>query len=574
MSEEKTEEPAEDAIPVPEKARQRDWMPSLIWLIPILAAVVGISLAVQTWLQRGPEIIITFHSAQGLEAGKTKVKYKEVEIGSVTSVKLSKDHTQVQVTVLLNKEAESFAAADSRFWVVRARMGSSGVSGLSTLLSGGYIGADAGIEKEKAHKFTGLEVPPIVTRDASGKQFVLRAADIGSLDVGSPIYFRRIEVGKVSAYDLDEDGKNITMRIFVNTPYDKFVGVNTRFWHASGVDVQLSASGIAVNTQSLMTILLGGLSFQSPDDDRGPTAKENTAFVLAKNQAEALKDDDGEARTALLYFKQSVRGLTPGAEVNFRGLVLGHVKSIGIEYDRERKEFSMPVLVEFYPARLGRRYIQARDQEKITPQQRMQFMIKRGLAAQLRTGSLITGQLYVALDFFPEIAAANKAASKNGAAKEAPPKDALPKDAAPADATPPTDAPSTLLILPTVPGNVEQMQAQVAELAQKFNKIPFEQIGNELNASLKELKQTLNSTGRLADKLNNDVAPEMAVALKDVSKTLSQTERILSGDAPLAQDLRQALQELTRAAASLRILTDYFELHPEAVIRGKQKDKQ
>lgn len=563
MSDEKTEEPAEDAIPVPEKARQRDWMPSLIWLIPILAAVVGISLAVQTWLQRGPEIIITFHSAQGLEAGKTKVKYKEVEIGSVTSVKLSKDHTQVQVTVLLNKEAESFAAADSRFWVVRARMGSSGVSGLSTLLSGGYIGADAGIEKEKAHKFTGLEVPPIVTRDASGKQFVLRAADIGSLDVGSPIYFRRIEVGKVSAYDLDEDGKNITMRIFVNTPYDKFVGVNTRFWHASGVDVQLSASGIAVNTQSLMTILLGGLSFQSPDDDRGPPAQENTAFVLAKNQAEALKDDDGEAKTALLYFKQSVRGLTPGAEVNFRGLVLGQVKSIGVEYDRKRKEFSMPVLVEFYPTRLGRRYIQARDQEKITPEQRMHFMIKRGLAAQLRTGSLITGQLYVSLDFFPEIAAANKADSKNGTTKEASPKDTLPNEVS-----------STLFILPTVPGNVEQMQAQVAELAQKFNKIPFEQIGNELNASLIELKQTLNSTGRLADKLNNDVAPEMAVALKDVSKTLSQTERILSGDAPLAQDLRQALQELTRAAASLRILTDYFELHPEAIIRGKQKDKQ
>lgn len=573
MSEEKTEEPAEEAIPVPEKARQRDWMPSLIWLIPILAAVVGISLAVQTWLQRGPEITITFHSAQGLEAGKTKVKYKEVEIGAVTSVKLSEDHAHVQVTVLLKKEAESFAAADSRFWVVRARMGSSGVSGLGTLLSGGYIGADAGVEKEKAHKFTGLEVPPIVTRDASGKQFVLRAADIGSLDVGSPIYFRRIEVGKVSAYDLDDDGKNITMRIFVNAPYDKFVGANTRFWHASGFEMKLSASGIAVNTQSLMTILLGGLAFQSPDDDRGPVAKENTAFALAKDQDEAMKDDDGEARTVLLYFKESVRGLVPGAEVNFRGLVLGQVKSIGIEYDRERKAFNMPVLVEIYPARMGRKFIQVRDQEQITPQRRLQFMVKNGLAAQLRTGSIITGQLYVALDFFPEVAAANKAASKNGVTKNAPPTDASPPGTSFTDA-PPTDVSPTLFLLPTVPGNATQIQAQVSEVAQKLNKIPFEQIGNELNASLKELKQTLNSTGRLADKLNNDVAPEMVVALKDVSKTLSETERILSGDAPLVQDLRQTLQELSRAAASLRILTDYFELHPEAVIRGKQKDKQ
>ena len=227
----------------------------------------------------------------------------------------------------------------------------------------------------------------------------------------------------------------------------------------------------------------------------------------------------------------------------------------------------MPVLVDMYPARLGRQFIHARDQELITPHRRLQFMIKRGLAAQLRTGSLITGQLYVALDFFPEIAAANKAASKSGTATQAPPTDAPSTEASP------TDAP-TFFLLPTVPGNVEQIQAQVAELAQKFNKIPFDQIGNELNASLKELKVTLASTGRLAERLNNDVAPEMAVALKDVSKTLNETERILSGDAPLVQDLRQTLQELSRAAASLRILTDYFELHPEAVIRGKQKDKQ
>ena len=568
MSEEKIEESVAEAIPVPEKTRQRDWMPSLIWLIPILAAVVGISLAVQTWLQRGPEITIEFRSAEGLEAGKTKVKYKEVQIGNVTAVRLAKGHDRVLVTVLLNKEAENFAARDSRFWVVRARMGSGGVSGLSTLLSGGYIGADAGIEKEKAHKFTGLEVPPIVTRDASGKQFVLRAADIGSLDVGSPIYFRRIEVGKVSSYDLDDDGKNITMRVFVNAPYDKFVGANTRFWHASGFEMKLSASGIAVNTQSLMTILLGGLAFQAPEDNMGPSAKENTSFVLAKDRDEALKDDDGEARNVILYFKQSVRGLTPGAEVNFRGLVLGQVKSIGMEYDRERKEFNMPVLVEIYPARIGRQFIHARDKEKITPQQRLQFMVKQGLAAQLRTGSLITGQLYVALDFFPEVAAAHKEATKNVAVTKALPTEALSSDVPSPDALP------TFFLLPTVPGNVEQIQAQVAELAQKFNKIPFDQIGNELNASLKELKQTLNSTGRLAEKLNNDVAPEMAVALKDVSKTLIQTERILSGNAPLAQDLRQALQELARAAASLRVLTDYFELHPEAVIRGKQKDKQ
>ncbi|MEO7559059.1 MAG: MlaD family protein, partial [Nitrosospira sp.] len=272
-----------------------------------------------------------------------------------------------------------------------------------------------------------------------------------------------------------------------------------------------------------------------------------------ESQSEALKEQDGEAAIVLLNFKQSVRGLAPGAEVSFRGLTLGHVKSVGIEYDPKQQEFSMPVLVEVYPERLGRKFVEFQRQSKYTPQQRLQFMISRGLGAQLRTGNLFTGQVYIAFDFFPKIFPANKDASGNAAG---------------------ADASRTLLQLPTIPSSADALQTQVSEITLKLSKVPFDQIGNELQHSLKELKQTLNSTGRLAEKLNNDVAPEMAVAMKDVSKTLSAVERTLSEDAPLQQDLRQMLQELSRAAASLRILTDYFELHPEAVIRGKQKDKQ
>lgn len=557
MNEEKTgagkADDTAETMPAPRKVRQQDWIPSLIWLIPILAAVIGISLAVNTWIQRGPEITITFSSAEGLEAGKTKVKYKEVEIGTVQSIKLSEDRSYVLVSVLLTQEAKSFTAADSRFWVVRPRVAGSGVSGLTTLLFGAYIGADAGIETEKTDKFIGLEVPPIITRDASGKQYALHATDIGSLDIGSPVYYRRIKVGQVTAFDLDDDGKGITVRIFINTPYDKFVGINTRFWHASGFDMQINANGFTLNTQSLATVLLGGLSFQSPEENPGPSAKENTAFVLAASQAEAFKEEDGEAEIILLNFKQSVRGLTPGAEVSFRGLVVGHVKSIGIEYDPKAQEFSMPVLVEVYPARLGRKFIEDRKRSKYTPQQRLQFMINRGLSAQLRTGNFLTGQIYIALDFFPKAIPAKKDASRNIVG---------------------TDTPDALMQLPTIPSSADEIQTQVSEIAFKLSKVPFDQIGNDLQESLKVLKQTLNSTGQLAEKLNNDVAPEITLAMKDLHKTLNAAERTLSADAPLQQDLRQTLQELTRAAASLRILTDYFQRHPESVIRGKREDKQ
>jgi paraquat-inducible protein B len=566
MSEEKSGETGEagpivhpadgaEAIPAPEKVRQRDWIPSLIWLIPILAAVIGISIAIKTWVQHGPEITIIFNSAEGLEAGKTKVKYKEVDIGTVQSIMLSEDRSHVLVSVQLKKEAKSFTAADSRFWVVRPRIAGSGVSGLSTLLFGAYIGADAGVATDTADIFTGLEVPPIVTRDASGKQYALHANDIGSLDIGSPVYYRRIRVGQVTAFDLDDDGKGITVRIFVNAPYDKFVGINTRFWHASGFDMQINASGFTLNTQSLASVVLGGLSFQSPDDEPGPPAKESTTFVLAESQIEALKEKDGPAEIILLNFKQSIRGLAPDAEVSFRGLVLGRVKSIGIDYDRKQQEFSMPVLVEVYPARLGKNFAEYRRQSKYTPQQRLQFMIDRGLAAQLRTGNFLTGQAYVALDFFAKSALASSI--KKGVSRKM-----LGKDISPA-----------VLQLPTISGSADEIQTQISEIALKLSKVPFDRIGDELQQSLKMLKQTLDSTGQLAEKLNSDVAPEITAAMKDVSRTLNAAERTLSEDAPLQQDLRQTLQELARAAVSLRILTDYFERHPESIIRGKRGDK-
>ncbi|SCX88669.1 paraquat-inducible protein B [Nitrosospira sp. Nl5] len=557
MNEEKTGEGKADGltetVPMPRKVRQRDWIPSLIWLIPIVAAVIGLSLAVNTWIERGPEITIAFSSGEGLEAGKTKVKYKEVEIGMVQLIKLSEDHSHVLVSVQLKKEAKGFTAADSRFWVVRPRIAGAGVSGLGTLLSGPYIGADAGVSAEKADKFTGLEVPPIITRDASGRQYALHATDIGSLDIGSPVYYRRIKVGQVTAFDLDEDGRGITIRIFVNAPYDKYVGINTRFWHASGFDMQINANGFTLNTQSLATVVLGGLSFQAPEENRGPPAKENTAFVLAVNQAEAFKEEDGEAEIILLNFKQSVRGLTPGAEVSFRGLIIGHVKSVGIEYDPKTQEFSIPVLVEVYPARLGRKFIEERKRSKYTPQQRLQFMINRGLSAQLRIGNFLTGQIYIALDFFPKVTPVKNDVSRNIAG---------------------TDASVALLQLPTIPSSADEIQTQVSEIALKLSKVPFDQIGSDLQQSLAMLKQTLDSTGQLAERLNNDVAPEITMAMKDLHKTLNAAERTLSADAPLQQDLRQTLQELARAAASLRILTDYLQRHPESVIRGKREDKQ
>jgi paraquat-inducible protein B len=538
------DQPAPPGLPPPRVVRRREWLPSLIWLIPIVAALVGVMLVVRIIMERGPEIVLTFETAEGLEANKTAVKYKDVQIGTVQSLRLARDRSHVRVTVQLGKDAESFTAEDSRFWVVRPRLDTSGISGLGTLLSGAYIGADAGVSEETASEFKGLEDPPIVTRDATGRQFLLRATDVGSLDVGSPVYFRRIKVGQVAAYELDGDGRGVTLRVFVNAPYDKFVGVNTRFWQASGIDAQLSASGFTLRTQSLATILLGGIAFSAPEDAMGPRAEENAAFTLATDETTAMKEPDGPPQLLLMHFNQSLRGLTPGAPVDFRGVVIGEVKSIGVEFDRNAREFRMPVLVQVYPDRLRRRAGERGTESRFSQQERLRFLAEKGLRAQLRNGNLLTGQVYVALDFFPK----------------APPAK--------------IDLDKTPIELATVPNSLDEIQSQVQEIASKLNKVPYEEIATDLRTTLNTLNKTLTTAEQAVSRINNDVTPELAAAMKDVRKTVNTAERTLADDSPLQQDMRQTLRELTRAAGSVRVLTDYLERHPESLLRGKPDDKK
>lgn len=532
--------PPPGGLPQPARRKPARWLPSLVWLIPIVAAVVGISLLINTLASRGPDITVTFRTAEGLTPGKTAVRYKDVDIGLVKSVRLAPDRSHVVAIIELTKDAENFAVSDTRFWVVRPRFAVSGVSGLETLLSGAYIGVDAGKSHASTRSFTGLEVPPVVTTDASGRQFVLRAQDLGSLDIGSPVYYRRVQVGQVVAYQLEPNGRDITLRVFVNKPYDTLVTADTRFWHASGVDLKLDAGGLKLSTQSLVTVLLGGVAFQSPDNSSARTAAaENTQYLLAGDQAEAMKEPDELAPAlAVLNFDQSVRGLTPGAPVDFRGVVVGTVRSIGIEYVRDKKAFRMPVVVEFYPSRMGFRERDVADEER--KRAIVQGLVKRGMRAQLRTGNLLTGQLYVALDFFPK-------------------------------APPPTDInlEGAMPELPTTPGTFDALQAKLGDIVNRIDKVPFDQIGQDLRTAMASMNAMMASADKLVAQLNGDVAPQVLAALQDARRTLTAANGTLASDAPLQQDTRRMLQELTRTAVSLRALTDYLERHPEALLRGK-----
>ncbi|WP_342625489.1 intermembrane transport protein PqiB [Pseudomonas alkylphenolica] len=534
-----TEEPP---VPGPSTVKTRRFNVSLVWIVPIVAVLVGISLVVHNWLQQGPTIQITFKTGEGLTANKTEVKYRNVVIGHVTTVELSHDQKSVTATVNLVKQADNFTREDSNFWVVRPRIGAGGISGIDTLLSGDFIGADAGQSNSRAKVFKGLEMPPPITYGEPGKRFTLHTDDLGSLGVGSPVYYRKIPVGQVVAYELSKDGKGVDIEVFVHSPNDEFVTDNTRFWNASGIDVEVGANGFAVRTESLSSLLVGGIAFRAPQfnpDDQ--VASEDKVFELFEDEKTALAPPSGKPQYLALRFDQALRGLKVGAPVEFLGVEIGRVVSVNLDFDVEQRTFPVNVGIVIYPQRLGRAHTKLLkalrhdpDDEKAAAQVLGTF-IDNGLRAQARSGNLLTGQLYIALDFDPKA-----------------PKVVFDPNARP-------------ITIPTVPGSLEQLQEQFQAMVERINRLPIERIANNLDANLVEMRKGLAQ-------FNSRTLPGVQGTLQEVSKTLQSANSTLADDSPQREQLTQTLDELGRMSRSLRELADYLGRNPESLLRGRPKD--
>ena len=516
---------------------QRRWAPQIIWIIPIVAILVGLGLMYKAVVDHGPTITVAFKSGDGLIAGKTNVKYKEVDIGLVKTVVLSEDHQQVLATIELNKDASDFSNKDTRYWIVRPRITASGVTGLSTLLDGPFIAADIGKSTEKIDSFVALEVPPILTGGTPGREFILRAPTLGSHNIGTPVYFRRLNVGQVVAYDLDKDGKYVSIRVFIEAPYDQYVTNNTRFWNASGIDVSLNAEGIQVQTESLVAVIAGGIAFEAPQtsqdiSDRlvnhpnqgnASDAKEaatplteraqpDAVFSLFSTRIIAMKQPDARVERFVINFKQSVRGLSIGAPVEFRGVNMGEVVSIETAMDPRTYEIVQPVEIFLYPDRLKIRSLKS---GKLLPPpenelSRLKTLIAKGFRAQLRTGSYLTGQQYIGLDFFPGS-----------------PKYTL-------------DVSKYQLEIPAIPGAFEDIEKTMANV--------------------------IKNTDKLVKKLDDQILPEF-------DKTLKNINAITQSDSPLQTDMRDSLRELTKAASSIKTLTDMLDQQPQSLIFGKPQEE-
>ena len=519
----------------------------MVWLLPIVVVLAGAYVVIHEKLAQGITIEIRFHNAEGLEANKTKIRYKEVEIGEVSDISVSKDRKEVIVRASIHRNAKDYMVEDTRFWVVRPRVSASGITGLGTLVSGEYISADVGDSPVRRDEFVGLEAPPIVTSDLPGREFVLHADDLGSLSIGSSVFYRHIEAGQVVGYTMDAGGTGVTIKVFVNSPFDSYVNGASRFWQASGVDMSVTSAGVKLRTESLTSILEGGVSFQTLPGATATPVAADTAFSLYSDEDRAMRPTETEIRSFVMFFGGSLRGLSAGAPVELHGIDIGEVKTVDVEYDSSSGSLRFPVVVELYPQRIRGKskrpaIMNGQDNAEVASRRLLESLVAHGLRAELKTGNLLTGQKFVALDMHSDASA-----------------ERVDWDAHPA-------------IFPTVSNGLDEIQDAVSGIARKLSKVPFDQLAYRLDSALSTLDQTLKNANHLLQNVDANLAPQVQSTLAEAQAAMKNAKEILSQDAPLQSDLGSTLMQVSRAAKSISALVDYLQRHPESLLRGKPGD--
>jgi paraquat-inducible protein B len=543
-------------------ARRRRRIP-LVWIVPVLTALIAAWLAWDTFSKRGPTITISFETASGLTAGQSQLKFKDVTIGTVQNISIAPDLSNVIVTVETVREAEHLLTDKTIFWVVKPQLFAGNISGLDTLLSGSYIGMLPSTEKGKSQRsFVGNQNPPILQAATPGTTFILETKRLGSISLGSPIFYRDLDVGTVLGWDLGDLANSVTIHAFVRAPFDQYVHDNSTFWNASGISIKLAGGGIDVQMESLRALLLGGIAFDSPSRSKAATAAENQHFSLYPSMDAAKAAGPGRQLELLSNFAGSVAGLSVGADVTLHGLKVGEVTDVGLVYDPKQDRIMAPVHYRVEAERIaGAADIQGMPLGSVATE-----MVKRGLRATLQAPNMITGQKIVALEFVPDAPAAE-----------------LGRD-------------GDVFIMPSSDaGGFDSIARSANELLSKINRIDFDRIGKSLSGAFAGLDDTINGpqlkktlaaleaamldVKDITRKLDTDAGPALR-RLPEISaqlqSTLTNTNRLLGSlttgygdDSRFRRDLDRLLPQLTDTARSFRALGDLLSRHPEALIKGR-----
>lgn len=502
----------------------KNWSP--VWIFPIVTALIGAWILFYHYSHQGPVVTLITTNAEGIEGGKTTIKSRSVDVGVVERATLTDDLTHVEITARLNAGMEKLLHGDSVFWVVKPQVGREGISGLGTLLSGAYIELQPGKKGAQPEQYQLLDSPPLAPPDAKGIRVILDSKKAGQLSPGDPVLFRGYRVGSVETSTFDTQKRTISYQLFINAPNDRLVTGNVRFWKDSGIAVDLTSAGMRVEMGSLSTLFGGGVSFDVPEGmDQGQPVAQKTAFRLYDDQKSIQDSLYTDHIDYLMFFKDSVRGLQPGAPVEFRGIRLGTVGKVPFFAPGMRQvlddDYRIPVLIRIEPERLIN---QVGDTPDIA--QHIDGLMKRGLRGSLKTGNLVTGALYVDMDFFPKEPPV-KAIREFGGYK----------------------------IIPTVSSGLAQIQQRLMETLDKINSLPLNPMIQQATNTLSESQATMRRLQTTLDNLNKLTASQSMQQLpQDMQKTLRELNRSMQGFQPGSAAYNKMVADMQRLDQVLREL--------------------
>ncbi|MDU5781217.1 MAG: intermembrane transport protein PqiB [Pantoea sp.] len=500
------------------------WSP--VWIVPIVTLLIGGWILFYHFSHLGPEVTLITENAEGIEAGKTTIKSRSVDVGVVEKAELTDDLHHVEITARLNSGMEKLLHGDSVFWVVKPQIGREGVTGLNTLLSGNYIELQPGKKEEPKERYELLDAPPLAPPDAKGIRITLDSKKAGQLNAGDPVLFRGYRVGTVETSTFDTDKRMMTYQLFIAAPYDRLVTTNVRFWKDSGIAVDMSASGMRVEMGSLTTLFSGGVSFDVPDGwDLGQAATNNADYHLFDDQRSIQDSLYTNHVDFLMFFTDSIRGLQVGAPVEFRGIRLGTVAQAPFMTEGVNQalnnDYRVPVLIRIEPDRFT-----ARLGQDFNLEQHLQDGKKRGLRASLKTGNLLSGSLYIDLDFYDNVPAykgPNKIAGYE--------------------------------IIPTTSGGLSQIQQKLVAALDKINALPLNNVVTEATGTLKESQRTLREMQGTLKNLNQITAsPAMKTLPEDMQQTLRELNRSMKGLQPGSPAYNKLVGDMQRLDQVLREL--------------------
>lgn len=502
----------------------KNWSP--VWIFPIVTALIGAWVLFYHYSHQGPQVTLITTNAEGIEGGKTTIKSRSVDVGIVESATLTDDLTHVEIKARLNSGMEKLLHKDSVFWVVKPQVGREGISGLGTLLSGAYIELQPGNKGSRLENYQLLDSPPLAPPDAKGIRVILDSKKAGQLSPGDPVLFRGYRVGSVETSTFDAQKRTISYQLFINAPNDRLVTSNVRFWKDSGIAVDLTSAGMRVEMGSLSTLFGGGVSFDVPEGlEQGEPVAQQSAFNLYDDQKSIQDSLYTDHIDYLMFFKDSIRGLQPGAPLEFRGIRLGTVSKVPFFSPNMRQVFNndyrIPVLVRIEPERL-----KAQLGEDTDVGAHLEQLLKRGLRGSLKTGNLVTGALYVDLDFYPKEPPITGVREFNG-----------------------------YQIIPTVSGGLAQIQQRLMEALDKINNLPLNPMIEQATNTLSESQRTMKHLQTTLDNMNKITSSQsMQDLLADMQNTLRELNRSMQGFQPGSAAYNKMVADMQRLDQVLREL--------------------